>query len=179
MVVLQGATLRKGKGKIQENDFVIVDYEWKVIFCIESKATLNHKTGQNAVKQTLELKKLLEEYFASELASGEWAFVGMIFTSNNKKSICQACTPFVIQGCSEVAAELVLVLEDYLEPIRGDSVPQTTRSTLHLFADLSLWYLLSRSAPTAPSSAMSLTRWMARRQQGRPKPKLARETSRV
>ena len=92
VVILQGPTLRKGKGKMQENDFVIVDYERKVIICIESKATLNGTTGQKAVKQTLELKKLLEEYFASELASGEWAFVGMIFTNNNKKSICQACT---------------------------------------------------------------------------------------
>ena len=77
---------------MQENDFVIVDYERKVIICIESKATLYGTTGQKAVKQTLELRKLLEEYLASELASGEWAFVGMIFTNNNKKSICQACT---------------------------------------------------------------------------------------
>ena len=66
VVILQGPTLRKGKGKVQENDFVIVDYERKVIICIESKTTLNGTTGQKAVKQTLELKKLLEEYFASE-----------------------------------------------------------------------------------------------------------------
>ena len=110
---------------MQENDFVIVDYERKVIICIESKATLNGTTGQKAVKQTLELRKLLEEYFASELASGEWAFVGMIFTNNSKKSICQACTPFVIQGCSEVATKLALI-EDHLKPIRKQCSPNHT-----------------------------------------------------
>lgn len=125
VVILQGPTLRKGKGKVQENDFVIVDYERKVIICIESKATLNGTTGQKAVKQMLELKKLLEEYFASELASGEWAFVGMIFTNNSKKSICQTCTPFVIQGCSEVAAKLALI-EDHLKPIRKQCSPNHT-----------------------------------------------------
>merc|ERR1719447_2714780 len=125
VVILQGPTLRKGKGKVQENDFVIVDYERKVIICIESKATLNGTTGQKAVKQTLELKKLLEEYFASELASGEWAFVGMIFTNNIKKSICQACAPFVIQGCSEVATKLALI-EDHLKPIRKQCSPNHT-----------------------------------------------------
>ena len=73
-------------------------------------------------KQTLELRKLLEEYLASELASGEWAFVGMIFTTNNKKSSLHS---FVTQGCSEVAAKLA-VIEDHLKPI---SVYQTTPST--------------------------------------------------
>ena len=64
VVVLQGCvlrTLRKGKGGIQENDVVIVDYERKVVICIESKASLNRTTGHKAVRQMLELKLLLEE----------------------------------------------------------------------------------------------------------------------
>ena len=67
MVVLQGCVLRalrKGKGGIQENDVVIIDYERKVVICIESKASLNRTTGHKAVKQMWELKLLLEEYFA-------------------------------------------------------------------------------------------------------------------
>merc|ERR1712240_250526 len=81
VVVLQGCTLRalkRGKWGIQENDFVIVDFERKAIICIEAKATLTGSAGNKAVEQTLELKNLLERYFASELTVGEWVFVGMI-----------------------------------------------------------------------------------------------------
>ena len=39
MVVLQGGVFRvagKGKGDIEEHDFVIIDKEYKLIICIES-----------------------------------------------------------------------------------------------------------------------------------------------
>ena len=106
VVILQGLTLRKRGGGNQENDFVIIDFEGKVILCIESKATLNWSTGQKAICQTLELKSLMEEYFATELASGQWAFVGIIYTNNIVKSICPVCSPFVIKGSSELRAKL-------------------------------------------------------------------------
>ena len=66
----------KGKGRVQEFDFVIVDQELKAIIGIESKATLNVKTGQSASAQTQRLKELLEQYFEPELASSDWCFVG-------------------------------------------------------------------------------------------------------
>ena len=56
---------------------------------------------------------------------GSGPIVGMIFTNNNRKSICQACTPFVIQGCSEVATKLALI-EDHLKPIRKQCSPNHT-----------------------------------------------------
>ena len=70
VVILLSPTLRKGRGGNQENDCVIVDFVKKAIICIESKAALIGKAVPKAVTQTLELKSLLEEYFASELASG-------------------------------------------------------------------------------------------------------------
>merc|ERR1719500_1993934 len=76
VVVFWGPKLRlpgKGKGSHQEFDFVIVDLELKAVIGIESKATLNVKTGvtdkKSAAAQTQSLKKLLEQYFAPELAS--------------------------------------------------------------------------------------------------------------
>ena len=85
VVVLQGCRLRalkRGKWGIQENDFVIVDFERKAIICIEAKATLIGSAGHKAVEQTLELKSHLEKYFAPELTVGEWLFAGMIYTNN-------------------------------------------------------------------------------------------------
>ena len=55
VVVFSGPKLRvpgKGKGGHQEFDFVVVDLELKAIIGIESKATLNAKTGQSAAAQT-------------------------------------------------------------------------------------------------------------------------------
>ena len=77
-------------------------------------------TGHKAVKQTLELKRLLEEYFAAELHSGDWCFVGMIFTDaiNTKQPICRACAPFVIQGTIELSAKLASI-ENELKHVRA------------------------------------------------------------
>ena len=72
VVVIQGGSFRapgKGKGAIQEHDFVIVDMEHKVIICLESKVTLTWSTGNKVIEQTKKCQKLLEEYFASELAA--------------------------------------------------------------------------------------------------------------
>ena len=105
IVVLQGSAFRvpgKGKGAIEEHDFVIIDKEYKLIICIESKVTLTGSTGHSAVEQTEKLQKLIKEYFDFELTSGEWCFVPMIFTNEDKfkhkQSICPACSPFIIQG---------------------------------------------------------------------------------
>ena len=65
VLVLQGGSFRapgKGKGAIQEHDFVIVDREHKVIICLESKVTLTGSTGNKAIEQTKKCQKLLEEY---------------------------------------------------------------------------------------------------------------------
>ena len=111
VVILQGGIFRvpgKGKGVIEEHDFIIIDKEYKLIICIESKVTLTGSTGHSAIEQTKKLQKLLEEYFASELTSGEWCFVGMIFTErvNTKQPICPTCSPFIINGTSQLAAKL-------------------------------------------------------------------------
>ena len=58
VVVLQGGIFRvsgKGKGAIEEHDFVIIDKEYKLIICIESKVTLTGSTGHSAVEQTSDL----------------------------------------------------------------------------------------------------------------------------
>ena len=58
VVVFWGPKLRlpgKGKGRVQEFDFVIVDLELMAVIGIESKATLNVKTGQSASAQTQRL----------------------------------------------------------------------------------------------------------------------------
>merc|ERR1719365_17501 len=63
VVVFWGPKLRlpgKGKGSLQEFDFVIVDLELKAVIGIESKATLSVKTGKSAAAQTQKLKELLE-----------------------------------------------------------------------------------------------------------------------
>ena len=72
VVVLQGGTFRvpgKGKGAIEEHDFVIIDMEYKLIISIESKATLTGSTGHSAVEQTKKLQSLLEQ------TSDQWCFV--------------------------------------------------------------------------------------------------------
>merc|ERR1712004_891885 len=129
VVVLQGCPLRalkRGKPGIQENDFVIVDFERKAIICIEAKATLIGKAGHKAVEQTLELKNLLETYFASEIASGEWLFVGMIYTNNintkKQQPICPDCSSFVIEGPSELHTKLSTIQND-LEQVRVTCSP--------------------------------------------------------
>ena len=112
-VVLQGSAFRvpgKGKGAIEEHDFVIIDKENKLVICIECKVTLTGSTGRSAVEQTNKLQSLLEEYFASEFTSGQWCFVGMIFTERinikHKQLICRACSPFIIEGTSQLATKL-------------------------------------------------------------------------
>ena len=67
VVVFWGPKLRlpgKGKGAHQEFDFEIIDMVLKAVIGIESKATLNGKTGvlsdKSAVAQTKKLKELLE-----------------------------------------------------------------------------------------------------------------------
>merc|ERR1712004_130255 len=102
-------------------DFVIVDFERKAIICIEAKATLTGSAGHKAVEQTLELKSLLEKYFASELTVGEWLFVGMIYTNNintkMQQSLCPPCSSFVIEGPSELHTKLLTIQND-LEQVR-------------------------------------------------------------
>ena len=56
----------KGKGDHQEFDFVIIDLKLKTVIGIESKQTLNMKTGvssdKSATAQTQRLQELLEQY---------------------------------------------------------------------------------------------------------------------
>merc|ERR1712004_445878 len=107
-------------------DFVIVDFERKAIICIEAKATLTGSAGHKAVEQTLELKSLLEKYFASELTVGEWLFVGMIYTNNintkMQQSLCPPCSSFVIEGPSELHTKLLTIQND-LEQVRVTCSP--------------------------------------------------------
>merc|ERR1712004_604004 len=121
VVVLQGFTLRALTGfpGIRENDFVIIDHERKAIICIEAKTTLTNSAGHKAVRQTQELKERFEAFFASELASGDWAFVGMIYTNKIRTSqpLCPDCRSFVIEGPSELHLKLSAV-DNVLQPKR-------------------------------------------------------------
>ena len=122
-VCFQGPTLRKGTGGNQENDFVIIEFEKKAIICIciichylQCKASLAGKAVPKAVKQTEEVKSLLEKYFASELKSGEWIFVGMMNANkiNTEQPLCISCCSFVIQGPSELLAKLSTIEADLI-----------------------------------------------------------------
>ena len=59
---------------------------------------------------------ILEEYFGSELASGDWAFVGMIYTGkiNIKQPPCAGCSAFIIEGPSQLHTKLSHI-EDQLK----------------------------------------------------------------
>ena len=112
VVILQGGIFRvpckEGEGAIQEHDFVIIDMEYKLIICIESKVTLTGSTAHSAVQWTKKLPRLLSDYFASEFTSGQWCFVPMVFTErvNTKQPICLECLPFIIQGTSQLATKM-------------------------------------------------------------------------
>ena len=128
VVVFWGPTLRlpgKGKGSNQEFDFVIVDHQLKAIIGIESKATLNLKTGQSAAGQTQKLKDLLEQYFGPELASNDWCFTAMVYYKNFelKQPVCPTCSPFTIHGSNQLATKLAN-LETHLKAVR----PQWSQS---------------------------------------------------
>ena len=113
VVVFQGPELRiPGTDKAnddkwcRENDVVIVNKKTKTVYNIESKNTLTDKTGEKAVEQTEALKKILEEFFPDVAKS--WRFVSMLYcnTINVNQPVCSACSPFIIQGVSEVATKL-------------------------------------------------------------------------
>merc|ERR1719336_2508978 len=122
LVVFSGPKLRlpgKGKGGRQEFDFVIIDLKLKTVIGIESKATLNAKTGQSAAAQTQRLKELLEQYFAPELSSSDWCFVAMVHYNKFalKQPVCPTCSPFTIHGANQLATKLA-GLETHLKAVR-------------------------------------------------------------
>ena len=115
VVVFCGPKLRlpgKGKGDNQEFDFVIIDLKLKTVIGIESKKTLNMKTGvfsdKSATAQTERLKELLQQYFAPELSSSDWCFVAMVHFNNFalKQPVCPTCSPFTIHGANQLATKL-------------------------------------------------------------------------
>merc|ERR1712223_1350269 len=127
VVVFCGPKLRlpgKGKGDHQEFDFVIIDLKLKTAIGIESKQTLNMKTGQSAATQTQRLKELLEQYFAPELSSSDWSFVAMVHYNNFalKQPVCPTCSPFTIHGANQLATKLA-GLETHLKAVRPQWSP--------------------------------------------------------
>ena len=117
VLVLQGCALRaprKGRGGIQENDIVIVDFQRKTI--------LTGSAGHKTVKQAMELKSLLEKYFTSALSSGDWCFVGMVFANTIKQPLCLACSPFVIRRSTDLPDKLAS-LEKELKHLRVKCSP--------------------------------------------------------
>ena len=130
-MVFWGPKLRlpgKGKGAHQEFDFEIIDMVLKAVIGIESKATLNGKTGvlsdKSAVAQTKKLKELLEQYFGPELASNDWCFVAMVHFNNFelKQPVCPTCSPFTIHGANQLATKLA-GLETHLKAVRPQWSP--------------------------------------------------------
>ena len=131
VVVFCGPKLRlpgKGKGDHQEFDFVIIDLKLKTVIGIESKQTLNMKTGvlsdKSAAAQTQRLKELLEQYFAPELSSSDWCFVAMVHYNNFalKQPVCPTCSPFTIHGANQLATKLA-GLETHLKAVRPQWSP--------------------------------------------------------
>merc|ERR1719458_1622658 len=125
--VYQGPRIRE-PGKLiqfyQEKDIVIVNMKTKTVYNIESKAKLAERPGNKAVKQTLKLKAILEEFFAPEFASKDWCFVGLIYTKviNPNNTFCADCSQFIIHGPSEVAAKLNNIETHHLKQVRPQSV---------------------------------------------------------
>ena len=143
VVVIQGGSFRapgKGKGAIQEHDFVIVDMEQKVIICLESKVTLTGSTGNKAIEQTKRCQKLLEEYFASELTANQWCFAGVIFTQEinlkHDQEICPDCSPFIIRGAGEVTTKLK-GLEAKIRKMRTHQITESHSEYVSLVEGLS------------------------------------------
>ena len=127
VVVFHGPKLRlpgEGKGNHQEFDFVIIDLKLKVIIGIESKATLNVRTGQSAAAQTQRLKHLLTEYFKLELASSDWCFVAMVHYNKFelKQPVCSTCSPFTIHGANQLVKKLS-DLDTHLKAVRPHWIP--------------------------------------------------------
>merc|ERR1712088_855886 len=91
----------------------------KTVIGIESKATLNAKTGQSAAAQTQRLKEFLEQYFAPELSSSDWCFVAMVHYNNFalKQPVCPTCSPFTIHRANQLATKLA-GLETHLKAMR-------------------------------------------------------------
>ena len=123
VVVYQGPEIRvpgKTRASYQENDFVIVNKKTKTIYDIESKAKLAERPGNKAVDQTLKLKKILEEFFATEFASNDWCYVGMIYTNeiNPNNTFCTDCSQFIINGPAEVRIKL-----NYIQTLLRPVVP--------------------------------------------------------
>ena len=126
VVVYQGPQIRKpgkGKGQKQENDVVIINKRLKTVSVIESKTNLSVNTGPDAADQIKTLKEILEEYFAADLAVNEWCLVGMIYTNviHKKLRICGNCSPFIINGPTEVTNKLNSI-EVLLTNVRPDGV---------------------------------------------------------
>merc|ERR550525_843078 len=127
VVVYQGPRIRV-PGKLiqfyQEKDVVIINKKTKTVYNIESKSKLAERPGNKAVKQTLKLKVILEEFFALEFASNDWCFVGLIYTKeiNPNNTFCADCFQFIIHGPSEVAAKLNNIETHHLKKVRPQPV---------------------------------------------------------
>merc|ERR1712016_586571 len=108
----------------QEKDVVIVNKKTKTVYNIESKSKLAERPGYKAVKQTLKLKAILEEFFSLEFASNDWCFVGLIYTKeiNPNNTFCADCSKFIIHGPSEVAAKLNNIETHHLKQVRPQPV---------------------------------------------------------
>ena len=83
---------------------MIIDLELKAIIGIESKQTLNMKTGvlsdKSAAAQTKKLKELIELYFGTDIVSPDWCYVAMVHFNKFalKQPVCPTCYPFTIHG---------------------------------------------------------------------------------
>merc|ERR1712016_321721 len=127
VVVYQGPRIRVPGELIQfyqEKDIVIINKKTKTVYNIESKSKLAERPGNKAVKQTLKLKAILEEFFSLEFASNDWCFVGLIYTKeiNPNNTFCADCSKFIIHGPSEVAAKLNNIETHHLKQVRPQPV---------------------------------------------------------
>ena len=136
VVIFFGPQIRKpneGRESQQENDVVVIFKKIKTVLVIESKATLAGNNGPNAVAQIQRLKEILREFFAQQLASEVWCFVGMIYTNaiDKKLHICADCSQHIINGPAEVSAKL-----DNIRTLVNNVRPQEVISSHSQYASL-------------------------------------------
>ena len=169
----------KSKALYKESDFVIVNKNTKTVHNIECKAIMTGIVGKKAIEQTQKLKAILQELFASELASKNWYFVGMIYTNtiNTKESPCAECMQFIINGPTEVATKLTGI-----EALRAQLVIPCHAEYVSLVQSLTFVVLAHPLSTHCTNASDVYNKVVGKEAKGKSKGEagqLARETSRV
>ena len=64
---------------------------------------------------------ILEEFFPDVFAAPDWRFVSLVYCKTIKQPVCYYCSPFIIQGASEVVPKLSGI-DSYIKALRSQPV---------------------------------------------------------